>query len=65
LLALAAYAGRVLTRELLYTGITRARSAFSLAAANGGLLQAAIQRKTRRESGLRDALDQSGRRVLA
>jgi exodeoxyribonuclease V alpha subunit len=43
----------VLTRELLYTGITRARRWFTLIAAPD-VLDAAVQRRTRRASGLRD-----------
>jgi len=42
----------VLTRELLYTGVTRARSAFTLAGPAGMPLEAAIGRRTRRLSGL-------------
>jgi len=44
----------VLTRELLYTGITRARQAFTLMSEEGGLLDTAIARVTRRQTGLRD-----------
>lgn len=46
----------VLTRELLYTGITRARSALTLAAPQPGLLASAAGRLTRRVSGLRQRL---------
>ena len=46
----------VLTRELLYTAITRARSAFTLAAADLALVQRAVQRLTWRSSGLRELL---------
>jgi exodeoxyribonuclease V alpha subunit len=44
----------VLTRELVYTGITRARHWFSLAEAgrNGFVLEASIARRVRRASGL-------------
>lgn len=52
ILALAGQSGGVLTRELVYTGITRARQAFSLVAERVGLLAMAAQRPTRRESGL-------------
>jgi exodeoxyribonuclease V alpha subunit len=50
-------------RELLYTGITRARSAFTLVTPGPEALTAAIQRTTRRASGLRtwwDAEDAAG-----
>jgi exodeoxyribonuclease V alpha subunit len=43
----------VLTRELLYTGITRARQWFTLLA-TPDVLDAAVQRRTRRASGLRE-----------
>ncbi len=43
---------RVLTRELVYTGITRARECFTLLQAQPGALQAAIARPTQRASGL-------------
>jgi exodeoxyribonuclease V alpha subunit len=42
----------VLTRELLYTGITRARQALSVVAPRPALLAAAAARRTRRFSGL-------------
>lgn len=47
-----------ITRELVYTGITRAREAFSLVAARADVFTAAIGRRTRRHSGLADALVQ-------
>jgi exodeoxyribonuclease V alpha subunit len=50
---------RLLTRELLYTAITRARERVVLWA-NEAILRAAIERRTVRKSGLRDALS-SGR----
>ena len=50
-------AGAVLTRELLYTGITRARQAFTLVAAQPGLLAAAVQQRTQRASGLQSLLE--------
>lgn len=53
-LVLGARSGPVLTRELLYTGITRARQAFTLISEEGGLLDTAIARVTRRQTGLRD-----------
>ncbi|MGV0983632.1 MAG: exodeoxyribonuclease V subunit alpha [Limnohabitans sp.] len=43
----------VLSRELVYTGITRAREQFSLIEAQHGLLEAAIARPSVRASGLR------------
>ena len=43
----------VLSRELVYTGITRAREQFSLIEAQTGLLEAAIARPSVRASGLR------------
>jgi exodeoxyribonuclease V alpha subunit len=43
----------VLSRELVYTGITRAREQFSLIEAQPGLLEAAIARPSVRASGLR------------
>lgn len=51
-LVLAAHSGSVLTRELIYTGITRSRKAFSLFAEQPGLLESGVMRATRRESGL-------------
>jgi exodeoxyribonuclease V alpha subunit len=42
----------VLTRELLYTAITRAKGAFTLAAPQPALVDAAVRRLTRRHSGL-------------
>jgi exodeoxyribonuclease V alpha subunit len=46
----------VLTRELVYTGITRARQRLTLVAPKPALLAAALQRRTRRYSGLAQAL---------
>ena len=43
----------VLSRELVYTGITRAREQFTLIEAQAGLLEAAIARPSVRASGLR------------
>ena len=51
-LVLSAHSGGVLSRELVYTGITRARSAFSLVAERPGLLEQGVRQPTRRESGL-------------
>jgi exodeoxyribonuclease V alpha subunit len=55
-LVLPAYAGAVLSRELVYTGITRARQAFTLVAAQPGLLATAVQQRTQRASGLQGLL---------
>lgn len=44
--------GKVLTRELVYTGITRAREFFTLVEAQTGLLQIGIKRQSQRASGL-------------
>ena len=55
-LVLPAHAGPVLSRELVYTGITRARQAFTLVAAQPGLLATAVQQRTQRASGLQDLL---------
>ena len=54
-------AGAVLGRELVYTGITRARQAFTLAAAQPGLLAQAVAQRTQRSSGLRARLDEGPR----
>ena len=48
----------MLTRELVYTGITRARQAFTLVAPKPDLLATAIQRQTQRFSGLAALLAQ-------
>ena len=45
----------LLSRELLYTGITRAKSRFELFAVDGILL-AAVQQKLSRTTGLQDLL---------
>jgi exodeoxyribonuclease V alpha subunit len=42
----------VLTRELVYTGITRAKTAFTLVAPDPSVWSQALQRRTRRVSGL-------------
>ena len=47
----------ILTRELLYTGITRARRAVEIWS-NEEILRAAIARRTERTSGLREALSE-------
>lgn len=59
-LVLSAGAGKVLSRELAYTGITRARRAFTLMAERPGILEAALARPTERASGLRDFLESGG-----
>ncbi|MDP4299656.1 exodeoxyribonuclease V subunit alpha [Leptothrix discophora] len=46
----------VLSRELVYTGITRARQACTLIAPEPSVFDAALQRRTRRASGLRGRL---------
>ncbi len=46
----------VLTRELLYTGITRARTRFTLVEPMGSSFDWAVKRRTRRASGLGDLL---------
>jgi exodeoxyribonuclease V alpha subunit len=43
---------KLLTRELVYTGITRARESFTLIEGQPRLLQQATQRKSQRASGL-------------
>lgn len=57
-LVLPPHAGAVLTRELVYTGITRARKAFTLVSAQPGLLATAVRQRTQRASGLQDWLEQ-------
>jgi exodeoxyribonuclease V alpha subunit len=44
--------GKVLTRELVYTGITRAREFFTLIEAQPGLLRLAVDTMSKRASGL-------------
>lgn len=46
----------VLTKELVYTGITRARQWFSLIESRAGVFEQAVQRRVERRSGLREAL---------
>jgi exodeoxyribonuclease V alpha subunit len=55
-LVLPAGSSRVLTRELVYTAITRARQSFTLIEEQPGLLEEAIRRKSRRVSGLAQQL---------
>ncbi|MBB3221471.1 exodeoxyribonuclease V subunit alpha [Pseudoduganella umbonata] len=49
-------ANAVLARELVYTGITRAREFFTLVSPNAGVFDQAIAGRTQRASGLREAL---------
>ncbi|MCX7742207.1 MAG: ATP-dependent RecD-like DNA helicase, partial [Tepidimonas sp.] len=50
----------LLTRELLYTGITRARRQLTLVLPGGAAtLRAALRRRTQRDSALRQALQQA------
>lgn len=63
LLVLPAEASPVATRELVYTGITRARAHVSLWATKT-VLQAAIERRAERMSGLREQLRGSVRSAL-
>jgi len=46
----------VLTKELVYTGITRARHWFSLVESRAGVFEQAVQRRVERRSGLRESL---------
>ncbi len=50
----------VLTRELVYTGITRARECFSLIESRPAVFDEALQRKVERRSGLLAALQSGG-----
>jgi exodeoxyribonuclease V alpha subunit len=52
-------AGPTLARELIYTGITRARERFTLVTPVAGVLAEAIARRTRRASGLREKIKQT------
>lgn len=47
---------RVLTRELVYTGITRARRAFTLVTGRAPAFGEALAHRTRRASGLLELL---------
>ncbi len=51
-MALPEYDSPLLTRELIYTGITRAREKFTLIGCRPELLSSAVRRRTRRASGL-------------
>jgi exodeoxyribonuclease V alpha subunit len=53
---------RVLTRELVYTGITRARVAFTLMTGRRQAFVEALGQRTRRSSGLLELLDLSAER---
>lgn len=55
-LLLPARMSRVLTRELVYTGVTRAKQWFTLASAGGSreVLEAAVERRVKRTGGLLD-----------
>lgn len=55
-LVLPDYGGALVRRELVYTGITRARKAFTLVSGAPGLLAQAVQQRTQRASGLRNML---------
>ena len=57
-LVLPAEPGRALSREGVYTGITRARSAFTLVAGRHSALADALAHRTRRASGLPGLLGQ-------
>ena len=50
----------ILTRELVYTGITRASSAFTLVSPAGPVLAEAVARRTHRTSGLRHLIERDG-----
>lgn len=58
-LVLPQHAGSTLSRELVYTGITRAKKAFTLVAQIPGLFHLAIEQVTQRASGLLDFLEES------
>lgn len=62
-LVLPRHSSGVLTRELVYTGITRARSAFTLVTGRAEALPAALSHPTRRASGLQERLQQATKRV--
>ncbi|ERI50593.1 hypothetical protein N878_25520, partial [Pseudomonas sp. EGD-AK9] len=47
----------VLTKELVYTGITRARHWFSLVETRAGIFEQSVLRRVERRSGLREALE--------
>lgn len=47
----------ILTRELVYTGITRASAQFTLVSPSGSVLAEAVARRTHRASGLRSLIE--------
>ncbi|MDT8438136.1 MAG: exodeoxyribonuclease V subunit alpha [Wenzhouxiangellaceae bacterium] len=49
----------VLTRELIYTGLTRARERFTLIAPSEGVFRQAVRARTRRSSALADRIEDS------
>jgi exodeoxyribonuclease V alpha subunit len=49
----------ILTRELVYTGITRASAEFTLVSPNASVLADAVARRTHRASGLRHLIERS------
>ncbi|WP_229459120.1 exodeoxyribonuclease V subunit alpha [Massilia cavernae] len=51
--------GKMIARELVYTGITRASEQFTLVSPAGAVLGEAILRKTQRASGLREMIARS------
>ena len=53
---------RVLTRELVYTGITRARKALTLVTGRPQAFEEALGQRTRRSSGLLELLDPGAER---
>ena len=55
LMVLPGYESSVCTRELLYTGITRARDSVEIWGV-GGVIESAVERKTVRVSGLLERL---------
>jgi exodeoxyribonuclease V alpha subunit len=48
----------VIGKELIYTGITRARDSFTLVTPLASVLEQGIGRPTQRTSGLRDLLEE-------
>jgi exodeoxyribonuclease V alpha subunit len=60
-LALPRERGAVLTRELVYTGITRASELFTLVSPPGAVLAEAIAQRTHRTSGLRGMIAPTSR----
>ena len=58
-------ASQVLTRELVYTGITRARQAFTLVTGRPQAFAQALAQRTRRASGLLELLDDAVEQDLA